>query len=60
MGNNIPSDPLSLGLDKPSYQSTNFDMSSEQTERRGQQRSIRTFGSQARATQSPSNQGGSY
>jgi hypothetical protein len=60
LGNNIPSDPLSLGLDKPSFQSTNFDMSSGQTGRRSQQRSIRTFGRQARATQSPSGQGGSY
>ena len=60
LGNNIPSDPLSLGLDKPSFQSTNFDMSSGQTGRRSQQRSIRTFGRQARVTQSPSGQGGSY
>jgi hypothetical protein len=50
-------DPLSIGLSKPSFQSTNFEMSATPATPGAQQARVRTFGNQTRTTQSPTTSG---
>tara|TARA_Y100001938_G_scaffold150825_1_gene243654 strand:- start:4576 stop:6444 length:1869 start_codon:yes stop_codon:yes gene_type:complete len=57
LGNVAPDDPLSLALNKSAFQSTNFTIGETSSAPRAQQRNIRTFGNQARATQSPTTSG---